>query len=103
VNGILLGGVLSVFWFMIGNWMLLSGNNIFRKILMKIGVKNNLSEDVFLSQQDSELMEKFLRLREQSEEVANIKKNLRHFRENLENTEIVKKAKAEALKNKKVE
>ena len=70
---------------------------------MKFGIKNNLSDDVFLSQQDSELMEKFLRLREQSEEVSNIKKNLRHFRESLENTEIVKKAKAEALKNKKVD
>jgi hypothetical protein len=88
---------------MVGNWILLSGNNIFRKILMKFGIKNNLSDDVFLSQQDSELMEKFMRLREQSDEVSNIKKNLRHFRQSLENTEIVKKAKAEALKNKKID
>ncbi len=70
---------------------------------MKFGIKNNLSDDVFLSQQDSELMEKFMRLREQSDEVSNIKKNLRHFRQSLENTEIVKKAKAEALKNKKID
>jgi hypothetical protein len=103
VNGIILGGLISVFWFMIGNWILLSGHNIFRRILMKFGIRNNLSEDVFLSQHDSELMEKFLKLREQSDEVSNIKKNLQHFRQSLENTEIVKKAKAEAFKNKKAD
>jgi hypothetical protein len=103
VNGIILGGVLSVFWFMIGNWVLLSGDNIFRKILIKFGISNNLSEDVFLTHQDNELMQKFMRLKEQSEEVANIRKNLSHFRQSLENTEIVKKAKADAAKAKKTE
>lgn len=70
---------------------------------MKLGIKNNMSEDIFLTPHDSEMMEKYMKLREQSEEVANIKKNLTKFRQCLENTDIVKKAKAEAVKAKKTE
>jgi len=97
-NGVLLGVVVGVCWFIIVDNFILKVDNPLRRILQKLGLRNNMSDIDILSAEHgykeaagNGLYAKYLQLSKKQDELSKIKNELKTFRSTVETMDIIKK------------
>jgi hypothetical protein len=68
------------------------------RILAKFKVTNNMSEVIIIDSKETQYIDKLIELTAKSSELANIKNNIKNFRETLEQMEVIKKVKEDVNK-----
>ncbi len=93
----MLGFSLACMWFVIVSKIVLKTNNPIKKILNKLQLKNNMSDDTLYSLNfdgedvDEATLRRLLEISKKDEQLTKIKEDLKKFTSSLEQSEIIKK------------
>jgi hypothetical protein len=87
--------MIGVSWFILVDNVLLRTNNHIRNVMMKLNIKNTLSDDTFYMmtykyENEPEFYKKLVEIDRKKEELSKIKQQLKGFTENMKNLEFIK-------------
>lgn len=89
-NGCVVGIFTAALWFMAFDSFILKGEGFFSQLLSQLGIQNNMSKYVIPPQMNANSYVKYMELMKKQEELAKMKSELRGFRDNIKNLELLK-------------
>lgn len=93
-NGCCVGAILTILWFMIISNLILENETRFTTLLSRFGIENNMSCNVFLPVVDPQAnpaYAKYIELTKKHEELSKMKKDLKSFKDSMQNLDILNK------------